>query len=299
MKKSIKYEMFTMLNMRGFCFSFLIMLVFSIYSFAVVAFRLMGVDRSSVFSADACFMGCYYSPTWYFFLYIFSFVIVLPHATSYIADIETGVYSLAVLRSGKKNYFLSKMIATFVGNFIMIAIPFLINLILCHMTFSSTSNYPFGEYGLPNYYRTVLGSNYIFSTDQTEIPFMHIFLTSPTLYNLLYIFIVSVVSGYLGVFVLSLSFLFNRNRAYLFAPIYIFMLASSVVTEYRYSRAVSNPSIQFVNYNLMDYIAVFGYPGKSLLYISVVITVCTSFVVVATIHAIKADQLLVVSYEKT
>lgn len=298
MKDAIRYEFKTMINKRGFCVSFLVMLAFSVFSFGVVAVRSFAAEATQVLAADSCFMGNYYSPTWYFFLYIFSFIVVLPHAMSYIEDLETGVYSLAIIRTGKVQYFLSKMFAAFWGNFIIIAIPFIFNLLLCHLTFSQKPNYPFGEYGLPNYFTTLLGTGYIFSSKQSEIPFLSVYLVSSTLYNILYIFILSMTSGFLGVFLLSFSFLCCRKRAYLFAPVYLLMLASSVITEYAYSRAVSNSEIEFINYNLMDYLAVFGYPGKSLTYVSILFLFGVSFILIASIKVIRNDQLLVVSHEK-
>lgn len=298
MRSAINYEFKTMLNKRSFCVSLIITLSFSIFSFGVIAFRSLGTEMSQVLSADSCFMGNYYSPAWFFFIYIFSFVIVLPHSMSYISDIETGIYPLVVLRAGKKKYFLSKIIATFWGNFIIIALPFFVNLILCHLTFSNKPNYSFGEYGLPNYFTMVTGSSYMFSTQQSEIPFLPVFLTSPTLYNVIYILIVSIASGFLGIFVLSFSFLFIRKRAYLFAPVYLIMIASSVVSEYIYSRAISNSSVQFTNVNLMDYLAAFSYPGKNIIYISSIFILCVIFIVIATAKAIKADPLLEIPHEK-
>lgn len=287
-----------MLSKRNFCISFLVMLAFSFFSFCNVAAENFGKEMTQVFSADACFMGDEYLSTFSFFLYIFSFIVVVPHAMSYIGDLETGVYSLVVLRIGKVRYLFSKMIATFFGNFIIIAVPFVFNLILCHLTFSHQPNYYFGEYGMPNYTNMILGTAYAFSAEHTEISFFKIFLESPTLYNLLHILILSIVSGFLGVLLLCFSFIFNRRRAYMFAPVYLLMRASSVVTEYIYARAISDPDVLFVNYNIMSYLAVFGYPGKSVTYIVVLVVLGILFAVFSTLKAIKTDYLLVIAHEK-
>lgn len=292
MWNSIVFEIKTMINKKGFCTSFIVMLVFSLFSFVVCASRSWGEELSQVLSADSQFMGNAYSPTWYFFTYLFSFIIVLPHSLSYITDLELGTYSVIVVRSGKKQYLVSKIFATFIGNFVLITIPFLVNLILCHLTFSNEPNFIFGEYGLPNYFRTIMGTNYVFSAFQKEIPFLPIFLLSPTLYNILYILILGFASGIFGVLVLSISFIFSKRRAYLFAPVYLLMLLTSVLSEYSYSKAVNNPGQVFINFDLMDYLAAFGYPGKSALYIAILLVISLAFCIATFIKALYNDQLI-------
>jgi len=291
LRKSIVYEIKTMINRKAFCISFVAVLLFSFASFVIAVLNNWGAEWSNVFSADDQFVGNAFSGLWEFFGYVFAFMIVLPHAMSYLGDIESGAYSLAVVRAGKLRYFLSKLAATFVGNFLIIALPFLINLLLCHLAFSGKPNFSFGEYGMPNYFRTLMGTNFILPLEQSQIPFLHIFLISPTLYSLLYTAIISCVSGLLGVFVLCLSF-FVRKRALLFIPVYLLILFSSVVTEYNYSASLSNPGRVFVNYDFMDYLGTHGYPGQISRYPAILFLVLVIFCVLATCWAIRNDQLI-------
>lgn len=291
MRRSVKYEIRVMLHKKEFALAFCVMLAFCVFSFIYAALGQWGVERSQLLSADSLFMGVSFSSTWYYFVYLFAFIIVLPHSMSYINDLESGVFSMVVIRSGKMRYYLSKLVAAFIGNVIIIAIPFIMNLILCHMTFSSEPNYLFGEYGLPNYFRTVLGTNYVFNANQTIIPFVQLFLKHSALYNLMYIGFLSAAAGVLGAFLVCFSFLFKKRRAILFIPIYIYILFSSVISEYFYTMAMSNPDFIFRNFDFMDYFAVFGFQGKSILYLMCVFLLLILFCVFSCFRTIKADVL--------
>ena len=291
MLKAIIYEIKTMINRKAFCISFIAVLLFSFASFVIAVLTNWGAEWSKVLSADDQFVGNASYGLWEFFRYVFAFIIVLPHAMSYLGDIESGAYSLAVVRAGKLRYFLSKLAATFAGNFLIIALPFLINLLLCHLAFSGKPNFTFGEYGLPNYFSTLMGTNFILPLERGQIPFLHVFLLSPTLYSLLYTAIISCVSGLLGVFVLCLSF-FVRKRAFLFIPVYLLFLFSSVVTEYNYSASLSDPGRVFVNYDLMDYLGTHGYPGQISRYPVILFLALVIFCALATCWALRNDQLI-------
>lgn len=291
MRHSIKYETIVMVHKKEFKFSFCGMMGFSVLSFIYTAAMQWGADQSKLPSADILFMGSSYSYTWAYYIYFFAFVIVLPYSFSYISDIETGVFHVVLVRSSKAKYYLSKIFACFLGNVLIIAIPLIVNLILCHMTFSSKPNFLFGEYGMPNYFKTVLGTNFIINMEHSSFPLVRVFLYNSTLYNLLYIGWQSFISGMLGVFLTCMSFVI-KNRAALFVPVYVLSLFSSVASEASYSNAIHDANEVFVNYNFMDYLAVFGYPGQSLIYLLAVLSFLLILSICAFAKAMKTDEII-------
>lgn len=294
MRQSIKYEITVMLHKKEFILAFCFMLLFTLSAFLYACRGQWGVEISQVMSANYLYVGQHSNAAWGLFMYLICFVVVLPHAMSYINDLETGTFSLAIVRSNKFRYYISKNIAAFLGNFIIIFIPFLLNLIFCHMTFSEQPNYAFGEYGLPNYFRTITGSNSMFVAQMRNsgIPFIGLFVKSPTLYCLLYLFLLSVAAGVLGNFVLCISFFLKKHRVFLFLPVYLLVIFSGVATSYSEMMARRDANRVYTDYNLMDYLGILGYKGQDGRYIAVLLAVIGVFCMIAIWRAIRSDELI-------
>ncbi len=295
MLQSVKYEWKVMLHKKEFLVAFCAAMAFCVLSLLVstnAALRNCGADQSEVLSADSIFAGNASSGIWYFFQYLFPFLIVLPHSISYIQDIDCGALPLLTTRGDRKRYVFSKLTACFLGNVVIILIPFLLNLLLCHIAFPSNENSARWVYGVLQYDGILLGTNHSYQTAYGALPFLRLYLFSPTLYNVLYILILSLASGIVGVFVLCLSFFFHKQKAPLFLPVFLMVLGSSVLNAYCLSRAVSDASYQYVNYNLMDYFAAFGYRGQSPYYILGVAAVLLVFCAFAVRHVLRADEQL-------
>lgn len=295
MLRSLKCEWNVMLHKKEFLVAFCAAMAFCVISFAYevhVSLQFCGADLGKVVSADSIFAGNASSGMWYFFQYLFPFLIVLPHSISYIQDIDCGALPLLTTRGGRKRYVFSKLVVCFLGNMVIILIPFLLNLLLCHVALPVNENSARWIYGCGNYDGILLGTNHSFQTDYGALPFLRLFLYSPTLYNVLYILILSLASGITGVFVLCLSFFFCKQKAPLFLPVFLMVLGSSVLNVYCLSRAIGDASYKYVNYNLMDYFAAFGYRGQSPYYILSVAAVLLVFCAFAVRHVLRADEQL-------
>ncbi len=290
MLNTMKFQLSIMMAKKEFKISFLVIFLYCIISFVYAAISQWGLDGAYVLSANALFCGNAYSKTWYYFIYLFSFSIVLPFSSSHINDIECGITPFILTKSTRKEYYLTKIFVCFIGGFIIIFIPFLLNLALCHLTFPNNMNYQFGEYGMPNFFRTILGTNLSYNTEQKIIPFIKLFLNSPTIYNIVYICILSIVSGIFSVFLLCITYLKKLHRAILFVPIYVIVLFSSVISEYGFSRAINDYKQIFVNYDIMDYLVAFGFSGKSVIYISVFFSIIALFCIFSYLKIINSDE---------
>lgn len=291
MLRSIKYEMNVMLNKKEFACTMCFMM-----AFCVIAMMSAVVEcREDYFiysvSANIKFIGSTYSPLWSVFTYVFSFAVVIPHSMSYIGDLDTGICPYIFVRSGRVKYYLSKICAAFFGNVLIVAIPFLINLVLCMIALTTKPNYSFGFYGSQGFSEIVLGIGYIFQAEHMALPLAEVFVNAPTLYSLLYIVFISFNAGVFGVFVLCVSFLFHKNRALLFLPVYLFVLITSVITNNALTAAISDPQIEFINYSFMDYLGSFGYGGKNPIFLLTVYVVIAILSVLITLQTVKKDPI--------
>lgn len=291
MRRSINYEMRVMLHKKEFACAMCFMMVFCVISmmFAVAECRENYLLYSV--SANIKFIGSTYSPLWSIFTYVFSFLIVIPHSMSYIGDLDTGICPYIFVRSSRGKYYFSKISAAFLGNMLIIAIPFLFNLLLCMIALTTEPNYSFGFYGLSGFSSMVLGQGYIFQAENLAFPLAEIFVRFPGVYCLLYILFISFNAGLFGVFLLCLSFLLRKNRALLFLPVYLFMLITSVISSNQLTAAINDPSIVFTNYNFMDYLGCFGYVGQSPAFLLTVYGVIIVFCIVVTFRNIRKDPI--------
>ncbi len=294
MLQSIKYEIIVMIHKKEFIVAFCFMMVFLLVAFLYACEGQWGLEVSEVLAADYLYAGQHSSAAWGIFMYLICFIVVLPHAMSYINDIESGTQSLVLVRSSRLRYYVSKNIAVFLGNFMIIFIPFLFNFILCHLTFSELPNYGFGEYGLPNYFRTITGSNYIYASQVRHpgIPMIGLFVQSPELYALLYLLILASTAGIMGNFVLCISFFIKKHRIFLFLPIYLIITFSGVATSYSEMMAYRSTDRVFTNYTIMDYLGILGYRGQDERYILILLAVSAVFCAAATGRAIRSDNLV-------
>jgi hypothetical protein len=64
------------------------------------------------------------------FFYIFPLVVAIPYGWSYCSELKCGYVKNMVIRCGRKNYYLSKYIATFLSGGLVMIIPLIINIML-------------------------------------------------------------------------------------------------------------------------------------------------------------------------
>lgn len=255
--KELKSQMLLMLNRNGFKISFSIVLVYCLGSYVSNVADCIKVDVSYMYSANALYAGNGWSNYWGMFKVIFPFIVVFPFAFSYIDDLRINVNPYYMRRMGRATYFKTKMVTSFIGGVLIILIPFFINLILCNITFPHNNNTYFGEYNRENYINSLLGTNIDISTKYKQLPFLKLYLLSPFLYNLFYIIVMSLFAGVWSMFSLSCSFFINKVKILLFLPNYLILYFG------RLYDAVSYNSKQYINFDLMSYVAVDDFYGHS------------------------------------
>lgn len=291
MKNGINYQWQLMRRDMGFKISFLLMMIYSVGSVVYTLLLPSNAEIYSNLSADAIYAGGM-SPLWYYFREAFPFLAVLPFSLSYINDRDSGIIPLVLSRGNTKEYFLSKTFVCFCGSAIIILLPLAFNLSLCHIALPSGYNYPFGSYGDLNFSNLLTGETLMFSTKNPAFPFLRIFLRTPVGYNILYILLLSLFSGLLGVVPLCLSFLIKRYRVLLFVPNFILLRVSSVLEQISYNRAIEAPAYNYTNYRIMDYLGPFTYVGQNPVYIFSVVLALVLFCVICCTVAIRRDELL-------
>ncbi len=280
-----------MLKRKEFKCAMLIMLAYACAAFLFVLKGYWGMDISLIKDANQAVCFSRQSNLWSFFSYMYPFLVVLPFSTAYIDDYNNQFLPVYFSRSSRRSYYISKLLAGFIGTALVIAIPCFINLILCNIFLPHNDNTWLGEYQMENFYRQLLGTNLLYDRTplaHAEMPFLKIYLLSPFLYNVVFLIIFSVFSGFLGAFILSLSFGFKKYKIVLFIPLFVLLELSRVFDGHMLSSAMEK-GIFYSNYNILDYVVPTFFKGQNFLFFGGVILVMAGIIICFTVYGIKND----------
>lgn len=259
MIRSIKMQFRIMINSISFKVGFSIVMLYVLASYISTLALNMQTDIAFMYSAHAMFCGVELSALRNIFEAVFPFIVVIPFSFSYLTDLSVKIHPYLIGRMGRRNYFAGKIVTTFIGSFIIIFIPFFINLILCNITFPWNNNHIFGDYNALNYAETLLGTNITINTVQSGLPFLKLYLYSPMAYNILYLCILSAFSGLLGVFSGLFSFYITKFKILLFVPVYLVFYLGNFLN------VLAHKFDTFIDFKLIDYMYVNPFFGKSLI----------------------------------
>ena len=197
---------------NGFVFSMTLMMIFSVGTFISNALHFKNLDTSQIIgatnlldtSARSVFIG--------YFEMLFPFLAIMPFCFSYITDRQQNNISVISIRSNRTNYYISSWITAFIGGFIIIFIPLLVNFILNISTFplnsmlDDTNMNTYSSTHIMEYWKRYLSAD--------------LYVRNPVLHNILFILIPSLFSGIVCVFVYSVSFFIKRYKLLLFLPFF-------------------------------------------------------------------------------
>lgn len=260
------------------------LLVSTLYAIGVAIYSIL--ENEYAYDPNAMYMGNWYSLGWGMYYYIFQFLVVFVFAESYLIDVKNGMRELWIEKVGRKEYFFYKNVAVFSGNFIVVAVPFWVNLILCNIFISPSGNTPLGEMTSANFINSMYGTNQGYRTRVPEMPLVHVYEQSPFLYNVIFLVALAIVAGILGQVILAISYFVN-SRILLFLPLFCIFYLMKTVTTINFYRAVDNVGNLFINYELMDYLSPFSFPGKDYVIFMLYMVGALTFILISNIYMCK------------
>lgn len=303
MGKAIWMQFLVMVNKKEFKLAFSFALCWALYCYWYNIQNQAGTDIVLYWDAKQFYCGSSLHPLWYYFTFLFPILVVLPFSTSYLTERANGTSVLLISNMGVGRYILSKIVVCFIGGFLIILIPFLINYIFCQVTFPHTNNIMRAYYGTPGYDGMLTGTYYGMRVQNIEFPFLNLYLKHPNLYYIWYIILLSTLSGVFGVIILCFSFLIKRGKIFLFLPTFLILKGMEVLTRYSEERAGSNPlsplmveSIgyregpEYICYNILEYVIPFGDRGRNTIYLSIVVIIVVLFCSLCTVFTIKKEM---------
>lgn len=274
---------------KEFIFALWAMTGYACAAFLYVLVKYWGMDVSMMKDANQSVCYSQMNGLWGMFSFLYPFLVVLPFATSYIDDYKNKLLVVYFSKASRRVYFLSKILAVFMGTALVIAIPCVLNLILCNLFLPHNYNTWMGEYQSESFYQAVTGTNHLYETAYRGILLPDLFLRSPLLYNIVYLLIFSSFSGLLGAFVLSLSFWLRKRKTILFLPLFfIISILDTINIKWLYMAIEGKKS--YVDVAVLDYVVPsFSNGGMNPVFICSVIVILFGFMIVSTVHATKED----------
>ena len=152
-----------------------------------------------------------WSVSGYFMMEFFPVLLVIPTASSYLVDRETGWKIYVEARTGKTAYWVGKIVAVFLVTVLLFTLPFLLEILLNAVCFSMNST---GDPSGFSYLQTVETEGTCFMGD--------LWMKNRIVYVIVQTLIFGVVAGILAVFNFSITLLpVFRYKIFTFFPIYI------------------------------------------------------------------------------
>lgn len=274
LKNSINMQIGLMFQKKGFQTALLINLVYATLTYLYHVVTSVGREISTIVSSHAAFMLLDTAPFYSVYILLMPFLVVLPFAMSFITDRSNACLPALQVRSGVKNYYVSKAVACFVGGVVAFGVPCIINIILNQLTFPQNGVTFLGNLYDDNYVAGITGIRVMIPSKWSGIWFAKVFVSNPELYNIIITGIFSVAMGIFGVFIYTFSFLCKRNKIVLFLPLYAILVVLNTLdlfseNIYPYTRLV-----------IVDYITGNNMYGKDPMFLYTFF-VCIVIVIVA------------------
>ena len=151
------------------------------------------------------------------------FILTITFSFSYF---EENIFYMicSTFKAGKIKYYFAKLAVGFMGNFLVIVIPYFMNIFLNYITFAENGNTVYGNKIDPIYYMNL--------TPETHMPFLEIYMEHEILYITVYTVSLGCLAGILGVFSCAAAGFIKRNKVFIFIPLYLLFYISQRYPKY-------------------------------------------------------------------
>lgn len=252
----MKAQLKLLLKRPEFGITMLLMCCFSIGIFILNCIMNFHSNIDNVLSADQFYIGRSTLPLSPLLALVLSIVIAFPFSDSYFDEKQKNTLPVILTRyKSASNYFISKAFIVFFSAFIVVFIPFMLNIILNSIAFPSES--------LVDYSRLSSDQTVYYIKDFVQnILFPDFFVKYPQLYNILFCLALSLFLGLGAVLIFCISFFVKRSRILVIASFFIISNIISIVSNVTMSVGIN---IDFYNYlfsyNIEEnkYLLVFGF----------------------------------------
>ncbi len=222
MKKEINFQLKSAFASPGFLRLTLVGVIYGIGCFLITSFLAYNDDIIRIPAAyNQFFANGNNSFMPIIFKMMLPFIACAAFSDSYLSDSDNNYIPICITRINAKKYYFSKMIAVFTAGAFVIFLPQILNYLLCLVAYplNSTIENTLDLWQAETY--TVILPNLLFK---------RLYVLSPYLYFLLYIFISSFAAGVISVIAYQLSY-FIKHKIFVLSFMFIVINLWSVLCE--------------------------------------------------------------------
>lgn len=220
MKSALNFQMKNMINSPGLILVMIFDTLFAVVCFIVNCIQWIGSDVVNLPPAYCQYMSNGMNMTMVMiFSAVFPLISCAPFSDSYLLDFDNKSLSVILTRCKRKEYYFSKLTAVFCSGFIAVVYPQILNMLMCLTAFpvESTNVYTWDLWQADTYVNVISESWFLFRD---------LYILSPYLYFLLFLFISSVIGGLVAVIAYQISF-FVHNRIFVLSALFVIINLTS------------------------------------------------------------------------
>lgn len=220
----IKSQFYLMVHSKNFWFSFWCMFLYSCITYLYQISARQNVNTSDMLQGSSLFVGWGRSHFSKYFVILLPFILTVTFSFSYFEENAFHVRLYSIFKAGKTRYYFAKLVTGFTGNFLIIVIPYFINIFLNYITFAENGNTVYGNKIDSIYYRNL--------TPGTHMPFLEVYMKHEILYIVMYTLYLGCLAGVFGVFSCAVSGFIKKNKILIFVPLYLLFYISQRYSNY-------------------------------------------------------------------
>lgn len=234
--ESVKYHLNIMARKKAFRFSFFLILLLCICLPFIYALQYKGYSMSKLPSAYTLYIGNAMGLVWDYIQLLFPFLVIFPYSMSFYEESKEGTILYIQARSGRKQYYISQLITCFIGGFVIIFIPFILNILLNSIIFPEIANDYISTYDRYTYNWSggITGSTTIFPVLSKGYMLKELYINYPQLHNVLFALLSGVVAGIMAMLAYAFSIFIKKSRLFIFFLMYLFFQIFTMVDSVMY-----------------------------------------------------------------
>lgn len=212
MKNAICTQLNITIHKKGFQAIFILMLLYALFVSLSYGYSQMGKDVSQLYHPAMLSALNADSEYIWFFIKLYPFLAVVPGGFLLFSDRSVGMSELFLARCSRLKYYGAKLCAAFLAAFFVFTVPFLLELLV------NLVMLPQGAVGAMTNWETYSETYFIYADD---FLLRGLFYQNIYIYHIVCVFLTGIFSGCVSVFLVGISTLSFKYRAFLLLPFYV------------------------------------------------------------------------------
>lgn len=234
----IIYNLNIMMRKKTFRFSFMLVMLLCIYLPFFYAVKYRYLSAIQLPTAHTLYVGNALGLGWKYIQLVFPFLVIFPYSMSFFDESKEGTILYVQARNGRKQYYVSQLITCFIGGFIMLCIPFMVNILLNTIIFPANANDYISTYDqyTDNWSGCITGSNIVFPVISKGYILKNIYINNPQLHNVLFAMLSGLIAGVMSMLAYAFSIFIKKSRLFIFLMMYIFFQIFAMIDSVLFER---------------------------------------------------------------